>query len=370
MDKMIRVLVVDDSAYVRKVVKEMLLRSPFIDVVGTARDGEEALTMVEALKPDVVTLDMIMPRMDGVTFLRQQMARQPIPVVVVSIASESGELALEALDAGAIDFMQKPTALASDKIYEMSRELIEKVKAAAAVSLARLHPAQEHPALFSPAVASLASKRKMDIVVIGISTGGPQALKVLIPQLPADIPVSVVIVLHMPIGYTEMYAKSLNAVSRLTVVEAKLGDRVEPGTVLIAPAGRHLSFSREVDGSVLAHLDARPFDTPHRPSVDVLFRSASEVYRDRVLGVIMTGMGSDGLQGAAWIKSQGGLIYTEAEESCVVYGMPRSVDEANLSDRRVPLTQMGQAILEAVERRKTEDRRQGEGDRRGKSSAF
>ena len=352
MDKLIRVLVVDDSAYVRKVVKEMLLRSPFIDVVGTARDGEEALAMVEALKPDVVTLDIIMPVMDGVTFLRQQMARQPIPVVVVSIASESGELVLEALDAGAIDFMQKPTALASDKIYEMSSDLIEKVKAAA-VSLARLHPAQEHPYLFSPAVASLASKRKMDIVVIGISTGGPQALKVLIPQLPADIPVSVVIVLHMPIGYTEMYAKSLNAVSRLTVVEAKLGDRVEPGTVLIAPAGRHLSFSREVDDSVLTHLDARPFDTPHRPSVDVLFRSASEVYRDRVLGVIMTGMGSDGLQGAAWIKSQGGLIYTEAEESCVVYGMPRSVDEANLSDRRVPLTQMGQAILEAVERRET-----------------
>jgi two-component system, chemotaxis family, protein-glutamate methylesterase/glutaminase len=308
--------------------------------------------MVEALKPDVVILDMIMPRMDGVTFLRQQMARRPIPVVVVSITSESGELPLEALDAGAIDFMQKPTALATDKIYEISRDLIEKVKAAA-VSMARLHPAQEHPALFSPAVASLASKRKMDIVVIGISTGGPQALKVLIPQLPADIPISVVIVLHMPIGYTEMYAKSLNAVSRLTVVEAKLGDRVEPGTVLIAPAGRHLSFRREVDGSVLAHLDARPFDTPHRPAVDVLFRSASEVYRDRVLGVIMTGMGSDGLRGAAWIKSQGGLIYTEAEESCVVYGMPRSVDEANLSDRRVPLTQMGQAILEAMVRQKT-----------------
>lgn len=351
MDKLIRVLVVDDSAYVRKVVKEMLLRSPFIDVVGTARDGEEALEMVEALKPDVVTLDLIMPRMDGVTFLQHQMARQPIPVVVISIASESGELALKALDAGAIDFMQKPTALATDKIYEISSELIEKVKAAAAVSIvsmARLQPVTEQPVLFTPADASHALVRKLDILVIGISTGGPQALKILIPQLPEDLPVSVAIVLHMPIGYTELYAKSLNAVSRLTVVEAGMGDRVEPGTVLIAPAGRHLSFRRELDGSVLTHLDARPFDMPHRPSVDVLFRSAAEVYRDRVLGVIMTGMGSDGLQGAAWIKSQGGRIYTEAEESCVVYGMPRSVDEANLSDRRVSLTRMGQAILDAV----------------------
>lgn len=348
MDKLIRVLVVDDSAYVRKVVKEMLLRSPFIEVVGTARDGEEALELVEALRPDVVTLDLIMPRMDGVSFLQQQMARQPIPVVVVSIASESGELALKALDAGAIDFMQKPTALATDKIYEISSELIEKVKAAAAVSLTRLQPASAQPALFTPAGAALASARKLDIVVVGISTGGPQALKLLIPQLPADLPVAMAVVLHMPIGYTEMYAKSLDTVSRLSVVEAREGDRVEPGTVLLAPAGRHLSFRREPDGSVLAHLDARPFDTPHRPAVDVLFRSAAEVYRDRVLGVIMTGMGSDGLQGAAWIKSQGGQIFTESEESCVVYGMPRSVDEANLSDRSVALQDMGQSILDAI----------------------
>ena len=348
MDKLIRVLVVDDSAYVRKVVKEMLLRSPFIDVVGTARDGEEALEMVEALRPDVVTLDLIMPRMDGVTFLQQQMARQPIPVVVVSIASESGEQALKALDAGAIDFMQKPTALATDKIYEISSELIEKVKAAAAVSLARLQPVTAQPALFTPAGASLASARKLDIVVIGISTGGPQALKILIPQLPVDLPVPVAIVLHMPIGYTELYAKSLDAVSRLTVVEAREGERVEAGIVLLAPAGRHLSFRREPDGAVLAHLDARPFDMPHRPSVDELFRSAAEVYRDRVLGVVMTGMGSDGLQGAGWIKSQGGRIFTESEQSCVVYGMPRSVDEASLSDSSVALPDMGQAILDAI----------------------
>lgn len=348
MDKLIRVLVVDDSAYVRKVVKEMLLRSPFIDVVGTARDGEEALEMVEALRPDVVTLDLIMPRMDGVTFLQQQMARQPIPVVVVSIASESGEQALKALDAGAIDFMQKPTALATDKIFEICSELIEKVKAAAAVSLARLQPATAQPALFVPSGVFQASARNLDIVVIGISTGGPQALKILIPQLPADLPVPVAIVLHMPIGYTELYAKSLDAVSRLTVVEAREGDRIEAGTVLLAPAGRHLSFRREPDGAVLAHLDARPFDTPHRPSVDELFRSAAEVYRDRVLGVVMTGMGADGLQGSAWIKSQGGRVFTESEQSCVVYGMPRSVDEASLSDRSVALQDMGQAILDAI----------------------
>ncbi len=342
-----RVLVVDDSAYVRKVIKQMLSRSPFIEVVGIARDGVEALELVEQLHPDVVTTDLIMPNMDGVEFLREQMKRRPVPVIVVSIASESGQRALEALDAGAVDFVQKPTALATEKVFEISNELIQKVKAAANVSLTRLLAIPAANNIPSPPRRILGSA-SVDIVVLGISTGGPQALSFLIPQLPENLPVPVAIVLHMPVGYTEMYARRLDDISPLEVREARAEDEVQAGRVLIAPAGKHMSFIRRPDGTVVTHLDARPFDTLHRPSVDVLFQSAAEVFRDRVLGVVMTGMGSDGKQGAAWIKACGGLIFTEAEPSCVVYGMPRSVDEAGLSDKSVPLNQMAIAIIEVL----------------------
>ncbi len=351
MDRLVRVLVVDDSAYVRKVIKQILSRSPLIEVVGTAHDGKEALELVDQLKPDVVTLDLIMPEMSGIEFLRKQNAIRPVPVVVVSIAYEGGEMALAALDAGAVDFVQKPTALATEKIFEISDELISKVKNAARAPLLRLRTIHEpESGAGAPQPLSPLPERsgQVDIVVIGISTGGPQALRFLIPQFPADFPVPVAIVLHMPVGYTELYARRLDDISNLEVVEAREKDVPVPGTVLIAPAGRHLSLRRDVNGTVLTHLDARPFDTPHRPSADVLFQSAAQVYGERVLGVVMTGMGSDGKQGAAWIKSQGGIVFAESEETCVVYGMPRSVVEAGLSDRIVPLDRMAQAILEVV----------------------
>jgi len=348
MEKIIRVLVVDDSAYIRKVVTQMLSRSPFIEVVGVARDGEDALEKAAELNPDVVTLDLMMPNMDGVGFLKAQMARKPLPVVIVSIASESGDLALQALDAGAIDFIQKPTALATERIMEITDSLIDKVKMAARVPLARLQiePVRaEKPA--SP-ILFREGPRRVEAIVIGISTGGPQALKYLIPLLPEDFPVPIAIVMHMPVGYTEMYARKLDEISPLDVMEAKEGEEVRPGAVILAQAGRHMLFHREADGRVCIHLDTRPFDTPHRPAVDVLFRSAAETYRKGALGIVMTGMGSDGLEGAAWIKSQGGMIFTEAEETCVVYGMPRSVDEANLSDRSVPLFDMLKAIGDVI----------------------
>ncbi|MFP5260949.1 MAG: chemotaxis response regulator protein-glutamate methylesterase [Blastocatellia bacterium] len=347
MDRVLRVLVVDDSAYVRKVIKQMLSRSPFIEVVGAARDGQEAIEMVEQFRPDVVTCDLMMPVLDGVGFVREQMSRRPVPIVIVSIANEGSELALTALDAGAVDFVQKPTALATEKIFEVSDELIEKVKAAAGVQMARLQTAVERePPAGLPADAPRAGL--VDIVVLGISTGGPQALKYLTPQLPADFPVPLVLVMHMPVGYTEMYAQKLDEISQLKVSEAREGDIVKPGVALLAPAGRHLTLLRQANGAVVTHLDARPFDSAHRPSVDVLFQSAAEVFGSRTLGVVMTGMGSDGKQGAAWIKSQGGLVFTEAEQSCVVYGMPLSVVEAGLSDKSVPLEKMAQSILEVV----------------------
>ena len=349
MNEIVRVLVVDDSAYVRKVVKEILSRSPFIEVVGTARDGQEALELAAELSPDVITCDLNMPSMDGVMFVREQMARQPVPIILITIASESGEQVLAALDAGAIDFVQKPTALASEKLLDIAEDLVEKVKAAAKAPVRR--SAVPAPPAHGVATASLRGRlepTEVDIVVIGTSTGGPQALKALIPSFDRDFPVPIAMVLHMPIGYTQMYAEKLNEISPLQVVEAHGGETVSAGTVFLAPAGRHLVFDRLANGTVVTALEMRPMDTPHRPSVDVLFQSAASVFGGRVLGVVMTGMGADGREGAAWIKAKGGTILTEAESSCIVYGMPRSVVEAGLSDMIVPLDGMARSILERL----------------------
>lgn len=350
MNQIVKVLVVDDSAYVRKMITQMLSRSPFIEVVGTARDGREALALADETDPDVITCDLNMPEMDGVAFVRERMSRQPTPIVIISVASHSAERVLAALDAGAVDFVQKPTALASERLLEVGEELLEKVKAAALAPMRRVLAGGGGALQASPAVALPRYPRgvgRVDVVVIGISTGGPQALKVLMPSLPAEVPVPIAVVLHMPVGYTELYARKLDEVCNLAVKEAAEGDELAPGTVLLAPAGRHLVF-RRAGHRVVAHLDLRPLDTPHRPSVDVLFQSAAEIYGGRTLGVVMTGMGADGREGAAWIKAQGGCVLTESEESCVVYGMPRSVVEAGLSDHAVPLEQMAGAILERL----------------------
>ncbi|QDU28918.1 Chemotaxis response regulator protein-glutamate methylesterase [Anatilimnocola aggregata] len=342
----IRVLIVDDSAFVRKFVRQMLSRSPFIEVVGAARDGLEALELVEQLKPDVVTLDLNMPSADGLTFLRAQMERAPLPVIVVSMASKDGQQVLEALEAGAIDVIQKPTGLATERLLEITEELLAKVKAAAATHLLK-RPAVEAGAPLVP-LASRITNRQVDVVVLGVSTGGPQALKYLIPRLPKTFPVPIAMVLHMPVGYTELFARSLRDVSELDVREAREGDILRAGQVLLAPAGFHLSLLRKPTGEVASHLDLLPIDTAHRPAVDVLFKSAADVYGERTLGIVMTGMGSDGTPGSAWIKAAGGRIIVESEESCVVYGMPRSVVEAGLFDRSVPLAKMAATILEML----------------------
>lgn len=345
MSELIRVVVVDDSAYVRRVFRQMLSRSPFIEVVGAARDGEEALDLCAELKPDVVTCDLIMPSMDGVAFVQAQMARRPLPIIIISIASQHSEQVLAALDAGAIDFVQKPTALATERLLDVADELVEKVKAAAKAPMSRVAPLAFGPPPVEEAVVPRATSASVDIVVIGTSTGGPQALKRVVPRFPAAFPVPIAMVLHMPLGYTEMYAKKLDELSPLHVIEAQGGERVTAGVVFLAPAGRHLTFVRDGDGSVRTRLDIRPLDTPHRPAVDILFQSAAEVYGSKVLGVVMTGMGHDGRAGAAWIKAKGGRILTEAEDSCVIYGMPRSVDEAGLSDASVTLERLTHVII-------------------------
>ena len=312
MSQLIRAIVVDDSAFVRKVVREMLSQSPYIEVVGVARDGEEALQMVETLKPDVVTCDLNMPGLDGLGFVRKQMARSPLPILILTSSPHDGEQVLEALNAGAVDLVQKPTALATAELLNIREQLVEKVKAAAAVPVRRLLNGAPHSTL--PSV-SVTNTLNVDVVVLGISTGGPQALRRLVPEFPADFPVPIAMVLHMPVGYTALFAEKLNEISALEVIEAKEGDLARPGRALLAPAGRHLNFRRTASGEVAAHLSVQPLDKNHRPSVDVLFQSAAEVYGRRVLGVVMTGMGDDGRLGAGWIKAQGGKILTEDEKA-------------------------------------------------------
>lgn len=346
MGETVRVLIVDDSAYVRKVVRQMLARSPRIQVVGAAHDGAEALELAEQLRPDVITTDLVMPQMDGVTFVRAQMARRPLPILVVSVAGAHDDMALAALDAGAIDVVRKPTALASEQVFEISDELIAKLEAA---TLARplastIAAAPPEPALPAPRP----TPGSFDIVTIGVSTGGPQALKQIIPRLPADFPVPIAMVLHMPLGFTELYARSLDQLSALRVIEASHDTPLRAGQVLLAPAGRHMRIERSGAGALLAKLDTHPLDTPHRPAVDVLFQSVAQAFGQRALAIVMTGMGDDGRAGAAWVKAQGGTVWTEAAETCVIYGMPRAVAEAGLSDQTLPLGSIAQALREVV----------------------
>ena len=344
----IRTLVVDDSAFVRKVVREMLSLSPLIEVVGVARDGVEALELCAELRPDLVTCDLTMPRLDGVGFVRAQMACRPLPILILSSSPEDGELVLEALNAGAVDFVQKPTALATDQLLLVRGQLVEKVKAAMRISTGNL--VIENRVAPTPRVTQPRPPGglKADLVVLGVSTGGPQALRFLLPQFAADFPVPIAMVLHMPVGYTALFAEKLNEISHLYVAEAREGDVLVPGTALLAPAGRHLLIRRNAAGELVAHLSMQPIEKVHRPSVDVLFQSAAEILEGRVLAVVMTGMGDDGKQGAASVKARGGTVITEAEQSCIIYGMPRSVVEAGLSDAAIPLGEMAQSIIERL----------------------
>ncbi|HIC88164.1 MAG TPA: chemotaxis-specific protein-glutamate methyltransferase CheB [Anaerolineae bacterium] len=325
-------------------VAKQVMEEEGIEVVGVAQDGVDALEQVERLHPDVITLDLVMPRMDGVTFLKELMKCYPTPVVVVSIASEAGELAMAALEAGALDFVQKPTSLATEEIFAIQNELLAKVKAAAVADITRLPTPLSVPV---PTPRLTVRKGLIDIVVIGVSTGGPQALRAIVPAIPHDFPIPLVTVLHMPVGYTGLFARRLDELAAIEVREAREGDIVRPGRMLLAPAGHHLTFRRMPD-EIIVHLTDDPTDTLHRPSVDVMFVSAAEVYGHRVLGVVLTGMGKDGLEGARRIKETGGYVFAEAPSTCVVYGMPRAVVEAELVDRLLPLDVIPQALFEFV----------------------
>ena len=340
----IRVLVVDDSAFARKVVREVLSADPRFEVVGIARDGLDALEKIAELRPDVITLDLVMPHLDGVGLLRALpgLALSPTPrVVVVSMADEDSELAVTALQNGAFELIHKPTALATDRLFELSTELTTKV-AAAAVATSRKTPAAIERVV-SPRPPIVTHRR---LVVIGTSTGGPHALTSLLGQMPADFPVPIAIALHIPAGYTEALARRLDGLCALEVVEAYEGIAFTPGRVVLARAGMHLKIAP--GDPPHGKLDIFPLIKPHRPSVDVLFETAADALGEACVGVVLTGMGDDGLLGARALRAAGSVVLTEAESSCVVYGMPRSVREAGLSNGESELAHMAKAILKQL----------------------
>jgi two-component system chemotaxis response regulator CheB len=334
----IRVLVVDDSAFARKVLRETLSVSAALEVVGIARDGLEALEKIAELKPDVVTLDLVMPNLDGLGVLRALPAEGGPRVVIVSISDSNSALGVEALQMGAVDLVQKPTALATDRLYELSSELVAKVVAAGSSRQRIVGPAP------SPSPVRAAT-RGVRLIVVGTSTGGPQALTRLLTALPGDLPCAVAVALHIPAGYTDALAKRLDDACALRVFEAAEGAVLAPGSVAIARGGINLRL-RSTAGIITTHLDSTPTASPFSPSVDVLFESAATALGPAVLGVVLTGMGNDGVEGARALQRAEGRTLTECEASCVVYGMPRAVVEAGLSVGQATLETMADKILE------------------------
>ncbi len=345
----IRVLVVDDSAFMRKAISMILEEDPEIEVVGTAKDGLDAIEKVKELNPDLMTLDVEMPRMDGITALKQIMRENPLPVLMVSsLTVEGARATVDALAAGAVDFIPKQLSYVSMDLSKIKEELISKIKVIAR-SKTRIISLPPSNRLFYPKKLRVSTdgQSNVQIVVLGISTGGPFSLQRVIPSLSEDFPLPIAIVQHMPPFFTKSLAERLDSISRLEVCEAEDGMELANGKVFIAPGGLHLKFLR--DGArVLLLTTKSPDDSLHRPSVDVMFSSAYDVFGGKILAVVMTGMGKDGLEGAKLIKSAGGRVLAQSEDTCVVYGMPKAIVDAKIADSIVPLDEMASAITSAV----------------------
>lgn len=337
MSERIRVLVVDDSALMRKLIPAILSREPSIEVVGTAMDGSFALKKIEELRPDVVTLDLEMPRMNGLQTLRLIMRRAPMPVILLSTPPKEGaSYTVEALALGAVDFISKPHNAAAGNLESIADSLIEKIKVAKRAAVRKLPPApvvDEPPAAQKPIRAARPPKR---IIAIGASTGGPNALQFILSAIPADFSSAIVIVQHMPEGFTEMFARRLHDCSPLIAQEAKSGDLLLAGRVLLCPGNRHIVVRRMAMGDVVVLSDA-PTVNGHRPSADVLFNSVAQEFGMLSIGVIMTGMGEDGAEGMGAIKAAGGLTVAQSEETCVVGGMPRAAINKGYATKILPL---------------------------------
>ena len=344
MAKPVRVFVVDDSALIRQLLSTLLSADPEIEVVGTASDPLIARERIKELNPDVITLDVEMPNMDGLTFLRKIMTLRPMPVIMVSTLTQAGaEITLDALEIGAVDFIAKPTTDVANSMAEVAAELQAKVKAAAhtRVGVRRVAPVARAPRPVRPVRSS------DKIVVIGASTGGVEALKVVLMGLPAECP-PILITQHMPPRFTGAFAERLNRECQMTVSEARHNDLVEPNHVYIAPGSHHLELVRSA-GHFRCSLNEGPTVSGHRPSVDVLFRSAARVAGRLAVGAILTGMGKDGAEGMLELRQAGGTTIGQDEASSLIYGMPKAAFERGAVMKQYSLTHVADGILDACD---------------------
>lgn len=347
----VKVLVVDDSLFFQNRLKEMLESHPDIEVIGLAADGREAVNKALQLKPDVITMDYEMPEMDGIAAVKEIMAKQPVPIIMFSsLTYEGARITLEALDAGAVDFMAKNFAQFSSNSEGLKSELLGRVIALA--SKQEYNTAADEPLASSSATPAPAKSRgsvfdkRPAAVVIGASTGGPVALTEVLSQLPANFSLPIVLVQHMPANFTLAFAERLNRECKITVKQAQDGDTLQPGLALLTPGGMQLSFNR----SNPMRLDIFEGDPSlsYRPSVDLSFASAAEAFGSRSFGMVLTGMGSDGCEGARAIKARGGAIWSQDRDSSVIYGMPMAVAKANLSDNVLPLDRISSELVGAL----------------------
>ncbi|MDA8239488.1 MAG: chemotaxis response regulator protein-glutamate methylesterase [Nitrospiraceae bacterium] len=347
---MVRVLIVDDSAFMRNALTTMLVSDPEITVAGTARDGIEAIEKVKSVRPDIVTMDVEMPRMDGLTALRHIMEECPVPVVMVSsLTMDGAKVTLDALDIGAVDFIPKNLSDLSLNIVNIREILREKIKQLSKKGVARrrarpLGKAAPPP----PPPARATGERRIGIVSIGTSTGGPKALQDIVPLLPKEFPVPVVIAQHMPANFTGPFAERLNQMSGVAVKEGENGELLRPGVVYIAPGRGHMRVLRQKGIETVIRISELKEDFIYRPSVDALMLSVAECFPGRALGVILTGMGNDGLKGLTVMKKTGCRIFAQDEDSCVVYGMPKAVVDAGLADKVMPIDEIAGEIVNAA----------------------
>lgn len=348
MNEIVKVLVVDDSAFMRRAIAKILENESDIHVVATARTGEEAVAKSLAVQPDVITMDVEMPGIGGLEAVRQIVAVQNVPIIMVSsLTREGAETTFRALDLGAVDFIAKPDS-AYANIHDVARDLVAKIRTfASRGAQPRLSLAPSGPVAAPPRVPLKPARRPdaHQCVAIGTSTGGPVALSHVIPRLPGDYPIPIVIVQHMPLGFTRPLAERLNAQSRLRVVEAANGMALQAGTALVVPSGKQIALHR-TRGGVGVTLVEDDGSSLHVPSVDALATEVALMFGTGAVGVIMTGMGQDGIRGLRDLKDRGGYVVGQDEDTCVVYGMPRAAAKAGLVDRVVPLDHIAPVLCE------------------------
>jgi two-component system chemotaxis response regulator CheB len=345
----IKVLIVDDSAYSRQSIKKMLESDANIEVLGIATDGIDAMAKTLRLQPDVITLDIEMPEMDGFSFLRWLMRTRPTPVIIISSYSDS-KTVFRALEFGAADFIGKPPRMASTEFHKLERDLVRKVKGAKDLRMDKLSKTLElleEQTILKPSIEK--STENIQVVAIGASTGGPAALKIILSKLPADFPAATVISQHMPKGFTASFAERLNSISKVSVKEASDGDELERGKVLICPGGYHMSFKKA--GERILTIIKEPKNTDkYIPSVDIMMSSIAEIFNNKALGVILTGMGNDGKLGMLEIKKRGGYTIAESEETAVVFGMPGEVIKADAARTILTISKIPGEIVQLVRR--------------------